>query len=198
MLDPTLDLEADLGIDSIKRVEILNSFRKILPVAKQRELEGGIEALAGTKTLQGIMDWIRNEPANLADSAASAESNKSLADNNNGHSNGSSNEEKSSLLKRLEATQKPNATQENSASIESSISRALVHLVPLAPATVSRREIGQGVWLLVDDADGVAEKLSQALVADNRKVVRIQHSVGKAGQSEFSADLTDQAQLKPS
>jgi NAD(P)-dependent dehydrogenase (short-subunit alcohol dehydrogenase family) len=48
--------------------------------------------------------------------------------------------------------------------------------------------------LLVDDADGIAEKLSQALVADNRKVVRIQHSAGKAGQSEFSADLTDQAQ----
>ncbi len=59
MLDPALDLEADLGIDSIKRVEILNSFRKILPLAKQQQMEGGIEELAGTKTLQGIMDWLR-------------------------------------------------------------------------------------------------------------------------------------------
>ena len=59
MLDPTLDLEADLGIDSIKRVEILNSFRKMLPEQKQLELEGGLEELTGTKTLQGIIDWLQ-------------------------------------------------------------------------------------------------------------------------------------------
>jgi acyl transferase domain-containing protein/NAD(P)H-dependent flavin oxidoreductase YrpB (nitropropane dioxygenase family) len=58
MLDPTLDLEADLGIDSIKRVEILNNFRKLLPESTQRRLEGSLEQLAGTKTLQAIMDWI--------------------------------------------------------------------------------------------------------------------------------------------
>ncbi len=61
MLDPELDLEADLGIDSIKRVEILNNFRKILPDDRQKNLEEGIEKLAGTKTLQGIMEWIRND-----------------------------------------------------------------------------------------------------------------------------------------
>ncbi len=61
MLDPTLDLEADLGIDSIKRVEILNSFRKLLPEERQNALEDGIERLAGVKTLQGIMDWIKTE-----------------------------------------------------------------------------------------------------------------------------------------
>ncbi|MBX9686087.1 MAG: SDR family oxidoreductase [Candidatus Obscuribacterales bacterium] len=61
MLDPNLDLEADLGIDSIKRVEILNSFRKLLPDTVQAELESGIEKLAATKTLQGIYDWIRSD-----------------------------------------------------------------------------------------------------------------------------------------
>lgn len=60
MLDPTLDLEADLGIDSIKRVEILNNFRKLLPEATQETLESGIEKLAGTKTLQGIIEWIQS------------------------------------------------------------------------------------------------------------------------------------------
>jgi len=58
MLDPTLDLEADLGIDSIKRVEILNNFRKLLPEFSQEKLESGIEKLAGTKTLEGIIEWI--------------------------------------------------------------------------------------------------------------------------------------------
>lgn len=61
MLDPELDLEADLGIDSIKRVEILNSFRKLLPEGKQNVLEDGIERLAGVKTLSGIIDWIRTD-----------------------------------------------------------------------------------------------------------------------------------------
>lgn len=61
MLDPTLDLEADLGIDSIKRVEILNTFRKLLPESVQHSLEDGIEKLAGVKTLQGIIDWIRTD-----------------------------------------------------------------------------------------------------------------------------------------
>lgn len=64
MLDPLLDLEADLGIDSIKRVEILNSFRRLLPESKQIALEDGIEKLAGVKTLQGIMDWIKGELCN--------------------------------------------------------------------------------------------------------------------------------------
>ncbi len=59
MIDPTLDLEADLGIDSIKRVEILNKFRRVLPDAKQKQLESGIEELAGARTLQGIIDWLR-------------------------------------------------------------------------------------------------------------------------------------------
>lgn len=81
MLDPELDLEADLGIDSIKRVEILNSFRKILPEAKQRELEGGLEQLAGTKTLKGIIDWINSEStsdAGVETTAPAAKSDSSV------------------------------------------------------------------------------------------------------------------------
>jgi hypothetical protein len=61
MLDPALDLEADLGIDSIKRVEVLNSFRKLLSTDQQQALEDGIEELAGMKTLQSLTDWIRDD-----------------------------------------------------------------------------------------------------------------------------------------
>ena len=80
MLDPTLDLEADLGIDSIKRVEILNSFRKLLPEEKQNSLEDGIERLAGVKTLQGIMDWIRTELDSNKPAGTSSESSVSQLD----------------------------------------------------------------------------------------------------------------------
>ena len=61
LLDPSLDMEADLGIDSIKRVEILNGLRKLLPEEKQTQMEESIEQVIGIKTLDGIMEWIRAE-----------------------------------------------------------------------------------------------------------------------------------------
>lgn len=100
MLDPTLDLEADLGIDSIKRVEILNSFRKMLPEQRQLELEGGLEDLAGTKTLQGIIDWICKAPSAAAQEKAPAHTGNGNGNgyaggngngNGNGHSHGNGN-----------------------------------------------------------------------------------------------------------
>lgn len=89
MLDPSLDLEADLGIDSIKRVEILNSFRRILPESKQRQLEAGIEELAGTKTLQGIIDWLRSEPSpNVAEASGNGNGSLSVTLDEDESSNG--------------------------------------------------------------------------------------------------------------
>jgi hypothetical protein len=58
MLEPNLDLEADLGIDSIKRIEILNRFQTVLPTARRALLETSIEDLAGARTLNQIIDWI--------------------------------------------------------------------------------------------------------------------------------------------
>jgi hypothetical protein len=67
MLDPTLDLESDLGIDSIKRVEIFGQFRRLLPESMYEEFEGRLEELAGLGTLNGISDWIRNMPHPVQD-----------------------------------------------------------------------------------------------------------------------------------
>jgi acyl transferase domain-containing protein/phosphopantetheinyl transferase len=52
MLNLDLDLEADLGIDSIKRVEILGSLQQ------KTKLPAGVdmEALAGRKTLRAVLD----------------------------------------------------------------------------------------------------------------------------------------------
>jgi phosphopantetheinyl transferase/acyl carrier protein len=54
MLDLNLDLEADLGIDSIKRVEILGSFQQELGL----NLSGELEELAARRTLQGMIDYL--------------------------------------------------------------------------------------------------------------------------------------------
>ena len=61
MLDPQLDLEADLSIDSIKRIEILGELadRVDLPGASDGEVdESVVEDLATIKTIRGIVDWI--------------------------------------------------------------------------------------------------------------------------------------------
>src|SRR6185369_6809516 len=59
MLEPGLDLEADLSIDSIKRTEILGELAGRLGLAAGGELdESVVEELAAIKTVDGIVDWI--------------------------------------------------------------------------------------------------------------------------------------------
>ena len=60
MLDPDLNLEADLGIDSIKRVEILNSLTQVLfPDGYDVPLEE-IEEINQSRTLREIIEHIEN------------------------------------------------------------------------------------------------------------------------------------------
>ncbi|WP_051779811.1 type I polyketide synthase [Streptomyces sp. NRRL S-241] len=60
MLDPELDLEADLSIDSIKRVEIIGALadRIGLPQDPGGTTESAVEELSRIKTLRGIVDWV--------------------------------------------------------------------------------------------------------------------------------------------
>nr|WP_326647988.1 SDR family NAD(P)-dependent oxidoreductase [Streptomyces sp. NBC_01750] len=60
MLDPGLDLEADLSVDSIKRVEIIGALadRIGLPRGADGPAESAVEELARLKTISGIVDWI--------------------------------------------------------------------------------------------------------------------------------------------
>ncbi|MGW7454304.1 SDR family NAD(P)-dependent oxidoreductase [Streptomyces sp. NPDC054787] len=74
MLDPALDLEADLSIDSIKRVEIIGALadRIGLPRAPGGSTESAVEELSRIKTLRGIVDWITTHtPAATAPAAPS-------------------------------------------------------------------------------------------------------------------------------
>ncbi|MEZ4323225.1 MAG: SDR family NAD(P)-dependent oxidoreductase [Myxococcota bacterium] len=59
MLDIDLDLEADLSIDSIKRIEILGVVAQRLGVdANEAGGNDVVESLAGVKTLRGIIEWL--------------------------------------------------------------------------------------------------------------------------------------------
>ncbi|MEN9919507.1 MAG: hypothetical protein RL662_1943 [Bacteroidota bacterium] len=59
MLGLDLDLEADLSIDSIKRMEIVGSLRDKLNITGSLEdSEDAIEKMASIKTLNGLIGWI--------------------------------------------------------------------------------------------------------------------------------------------
>ncbi|MGQ0502938.1 MAG: SDR family NAD(P)-dependent oxidoreductase [Panacagrimonas sp.] len=55
MLGLDADMEADLGIDSIKRVEILGALQKALPPAMAASVQAGMERLTKARSLQGVL-----------------------------------------------------------------------------------------------------------------------------------------------
>ncbi|MGH2544527.1 MAG: phosphopantetheine-binding protein, partial [Ardenticatenaceae bacterium] len=59
MLNPALDLEADLGIDSIKRVEILGAFQQEAGVNLSQQME----ELSARKTLQEMVSYLSGADA---------------------------------------------------------------------------------------------------------------------------------------
>ena len=79
MLELDANLEADLGIDSIKRVEIIGAFRKQLPDALSTQMKAGIETYTGAASLRVMIDALAAlqpqgpQPA-AANAAAPAES----------------------------------------------------------------------------------------------------------------------------
>ncbi len=75
MLDPDQDLEADLSIDSIKRIEVLGELaeRVGLPTGADGDVEDEvIEELAQIKTMRGIVDWIVAHRSEVAPELAGA------------------------------------------------------------------------------------------------------------------------------
>jgi acyl transferase domain-containing protein/NAD(P)H-dependent flavin oxidoreductase YrpB (nitropropane dioxygenase family)/NADP-dependent 3-hydroxy acid dehydrogenase YdfG len=87
MLGPDLDVEADLSIDSIKRLEILGELADEIGLTEDGsldQLEDMVEELASRKTLRGVVDFLFEhvdalggeagagapEPATAADAAA--------------------------------------------------------------------------------------------------------------------------------
>ncbi|WP_303821776.1 type I polyketide synthase [Apibacter mensalis] len=76
MLGLDLDLEADLSIDSIKRMEIIGALRERLNITSDfEESEDAIEKMASIKTLNGVIGWIED----LANGDSSEKTDKQIA-----------------------------------------------------------------------------------------------------------------------
>jgi acyl transferase domain-containing protein/NAD(P)H-dependent flavin oxidoreductase YrpB (nitropropane dioxygenase family)/acyl carrier protein len=72
MLGMDMDLEADLSIDSIKRLEILGALSNKIDMpeseADDADAASGLEQLAAIKTLRGMVDWLQQLAQDIADS----------------------------------------------------------------------------------------------------------------------------------
>ena len=62
-LDPDQGMEADLGIDSIKRMEILGAVQKILPEAAADAMRAEMDTVAELSTIRSIVDFITSKMA---------------------------------------------------------------------------------------------------------------------------------------
>jgi NAD(P)-dependent dehydrogenase (short-subunit alcohol dehydrogenase family)/acyl carrier protein len=166
-----LDLEADLGIDSIKRVEILGTLADSLGTGadgKQPNLE--MEKLSVIKTLRGIADYVAGA---LAESTAPPQPSA-----NGTHSKPA-----------LPAAAHPGAR-------EGDVQRLVVRLIDAPLSARPRFAPPTGTILLTDDRQGTARELADRLAELDVKTALVRMDDGGATPAgDFAADLTDPADV---
>lgn len=68
-LDADLDLEADLSIDSIKRIEVIGQLAERLQIQPREQRDAMQEALSGLKTLRAMSEWLEQRATPAVESA---------------------------------------------------------------------------------------------------------------------------------
>lgn len=171
MLRLDLDLEADLGIDSIKRVEILGSLRDDLPGATGFDSET-MEQLARAKTLGAIVDHVLRAiglPAAAAGGAGAV--------NGAAHRNG------------VADGREPSA----GSPVPHAVSRRQLQVVsaPIPAPRVDPFLQAGGVLLVTDDRRGIARLLSRDLRARGISVVRVRDGASDRAESAIDLEFAD-------
>jgi NAD(P)-dependent dehydrogenase (short-subunit alcohol dehydrogenase family)/acyl carrier protein len=171
MLDPDLDLEADLSIDSIKRIEIVGELADTvgLPGADGDGAldETVVEELAQLKTLRGIVDWI----VALGDGADVAE--------------GGAQDAGGAVAAAGESSDDP---ERAAVPVPDGLRRYVPVLAGLDPAEVVVPDLAGTTIVVVDDGRGVALELATRLEADGAQV-RLLRNGDEAGPADTIVDL---------
>jgi acyl transferase domain-containing protein/NAD(P)H-dependent flavin oxidoreductase YrpB (nitropropane dioxygenase family)/NADP-dependent 3-hydroxy acid dehydrogenase YdfG len=169
-----LDLEADLGVDSIKRVEILGALAESIEAGadgKQPNLE--MEKLSVIKTLRGIADYV-TEALGGSDSPAPAPSANGAAP------------------KALPPASRNGDLHPGAR--EGDVQRLVVRLIDAPLPIRPRFAPPTGTILLTDDRRGTARELADRLADLDLKVALVRMEDGAAvPEGTFAADLTDPA-----
>lgn len=174
-----LDLEADLGVDSIKRVEILGGMAEAIKengADASANLE--MEKLASLKTLAAIVDYIEKALASGTPGAAPPPAAKA----------------ETSRSEPRPATGANVATGTNGAAAPSrkagAVTRGVVRLADAAPEAESRLPLLPGAVLFTDDGRGIARELVERLADFGQEAVLVRHGAPAEGDAALAADLT--------
>ena len=173
MLTLDINLEADLGIDSIKHVEIIGTMRKRFAPVHQQRVQDQMEMLVRAKTLRAILDFLA--PAAEADKTQSPES-------------ASAREQTSVAHTEVETA------VETEAKAEATLDVARFVLKPIKTGAPTHEPITtNGVFLITDDERGIAPALAARLESQERRavVVRRGNCVLRLADGIYSADVTD-------
>lgn len=173
MLGLDLNVEADLGIDSIKRVEILGAFqRACFPFGQQRTQEA-MEKLTRIKTLRGIVEWVSN--ALRADT------------------NGQGSREAGEKYGRPGSTQPTTRPGAIGTSAQTKVPRLLLTATD-APLLGQPVQLAlDRVFLITDDEQGIAQAMADELRHHGGRValIRMGSQLGEMSQDSYIADMTD-------
>ena len=167
MLNLDLDIEADLGIDSIKRVEILNSFVKCLPGNDQKKIQTSMEDISRLKTLNAIL----NKTAEIALSEPVKTS---------------SDEEK-----HLSSKESPVSAKDAEDNEDIIVPRFLLEPFKISNPEEKIQTLNDGIFIITDDERGVATALKKEIKQHGGQVITLKMSstqTNKNGQT-YTANL---------
>lgn len=197
MLDLDLDLEADLGVDSIKRVEILGTLAESLG-GKESDLGGRIEIekLTVLRTLRGILDYL-DEAALGGQQAATAGGKASVSTNGEGHHVAlPSPAQKSSGTNGHAVGSNGDSNGHDTGELK--VQRGVIELIDVPIASSTQMSIPADAILITDDGRGVASQLAQRLADFGQKVACLRWGTDGVRQTRedlFEANLSDPRQV---
>ncbi len=174
MLDLDLDLEADLGIDSIKRVEILGNFQHLYASSDNAVNEKEMEKLTTIRTLRGIIEWLTKSSSSA--SAAQPEAENTPAPQGIGNA---------------EPAQRGEAERTDERAGEDSLCRSILAPVEVAPPGRGGLLPVSGIIVLTDDENGIAEALAGQLSIRGYEIalVRWGMETKETASGRYVADL---------
>ena len=172
MINLNLDLEADLGIDSIKWVEIIGTLQESYFSIDEEQTQAAMEELTKIKTLRGIIDWI--------DSALRSRSGEAA--------------EESIDPQAKEGSCQPCAETDEDSVVEVP-SRFFLKAVDIPVEDRPLQISPNSIFLITDEGQGISQAMAEELRRHGGRVALVQmgHKVRKTSRDAYSADLTDPA-----
>ncbi|HEV7859849.1 MAG TPA: SDR family NAD(P)-dependent oxidoreductase [Pyrinomonadaceae bacterium] len=183
MLDLDLNIEADLGIDSIKRVEILGTFQHACFADDVQQARLLMENLTGIKTLRGIVDAIH---ASLQPERTTRE--RETQPGPTGPNGKSKTPLNVPAFKDDEGAAGP---------LETALPRFLLAAVDAPLPDQSLRIAPGSLFLITDDEQGVTQSLAEAIrgLGSRAVIVRMSRSGALLDQFTYAANLANESDV---